>query len=246
MLLCLALATLTASAVAADGLVRFAASRARQPDAEMPVLKPPTEKSGLADPPAVGDKDLEDVPVEQVLRPAASARETDPFQYAATRGSGIPSSPYIAGLSYMMTPQPFRVPYPNRFYYPSPHFVHRCPYYPRGYYWGANWNVRFLPANNLIHGHFRFNPYLSRLKTGANAGGKQQCVPLAPPEMPAFATASVDVTPAREQPAERSFSRQWDADQRSADASSTELAKSSTQPRAQPAKTSRHATAAAE
>jgi hypothetical protein len=84
----------------------------------------------------------------------------DPLQ-----GSGIPSSPYPAGLSYMMTPQPFRVPYPNRFSYPPAHYVRQCPYYAKGVYWGADWNKRLLGCNPwLVHGDQRFNPYLTEAK----------------------------------------------------------------------------------
>jgi hypothetical protein len=81
------------------------------------------------------------------------------------QGSGIPYSPYPAGLSYTLTPQPFRVPYPNRIYYPIPHYVRHCPYYPKGFYWGADWNRRLLGCNPwLIHGDKRFNPYLTQAK----------------------------------------------------------------------------------
>ena len=90
----------------------------------------------------------------------------DPLQTEdPLRGSGIPSAPYPAGLSYMMTPQPFRVPYPNRIYYPPAHYVRQCPYYPKGFYWGADWNKHLLGCNPwLIHGDKRFNPYLTEAK----------------------------------------------------------------------------------
>ncbi len=89
------------------------------------------------------------------------------------RGKGIPASPYPAGLSYVMTPQPFRVPYPDRIYYPPKHYVHLCPYYPRGVYWGADWNKRLLGCNPwLIHGDKRFNPYLTAAKIRHHSGGR--------------------------------------------------------------------------
>lgn len=81
------------------------------------------------------------------------------------QGSGIPYSPYPAGLAYTMAPQPFRVPYPNRIYYPVSRYVRQCPYYPKGFYWGADWNHRLLGCNPwLIHGDKRFNPYLTQAK----------------------------------------------------------------------------------
>lgn len=90
------------------------------------------------------------------------------------RGSGIPSSPYPAGLSYMMAPQPFRVPLPDRIYYPPKHYVHLCPYYPCGVYWGADWNKRILGRNPwLIHGDKRFNPYLTAAKIRHHFGIRQ-------------------------------------------------------------------------
>ena len=87
------------------------------------------------------------------------------------QGSGIPYSPYPAGLPYTLTPQPFRVPYPNRIYYPIPHYVRQCPYYPKGFYWGADWNRRLLGCNPwLIHGDKRFNPYLTQAKIQHHRG----------------------------------------------------------------------------
>jgi hypothetical protein len=182
-----ALAYGAASAMGAEDSVRFATSRTRQSTA------PATPKLSVEQDPdlSVEGRNAEESPAEQISTPAAASGVSDPFLYATTQGTGIPSSPYIAGLSYMMTPQPFRVPIPNRFYYPPAHYVHRCPYYPRGYYWGANWNRRFLPANDLIHGQFRFNPYLSAVKVkGQPGGGNHACVPAASPEMPAFPFAS--------------------------------------------------------
>ncbi|HUY34360.1 MAG TPA: hypothetical protein VMV69_16560 [Pirellulales bacterium] len=166
--------------MAGQGTVRFAASRTRQPNTETPPpeeteLMPPPEETELMPPlnPTENDDTPEGVPTEKVDPSEPSGTTVNPFDYGTRQGSNVPSSPYIAGLSYMMTPQPFRVPIPDRFYYPCPHFVRRCPYYPKGFYWGADWNRRFLPPNNLIHGNFRFNPYLSNHKAqkhGARGG----------------------------------------------------------------------------
>jgi hypothetical protein len=103
---------------------------------------------------------------EEVMAPAGQGRGEDVLQKDdVLRGSGIPSAPYPAGLSYMMTPQPFRVPYPDRIYYPPAHYVRQCPYYPKGFYWGADWNKHLLGRNPwLIHGSKRFNPYLTEAK----------------------------------------------------------------------------------
>jgi hypothetical protein len=78
---------------------------------------------------------------------------------------GLPYSPYPAGLSWVLTPQSFRVPIPNRIYYPPQHYVRRCPYYPRGYYWGANWRFNVVGCGNLLFmGPYRYNPYLTAAK----------------------------------------------------------------------------------
>lgn len=99
------------------------------------------------------------------------------------QGSGIPYSPYPAGLSYTLTPQPFRVPYLNRIYYPIPHYVRQCPYYPKGFYWGADWNRRLLGCNPwLIHGDKRFNPYLTQAKIQHHNGGSHRSAP-PPPQL---------------------------------------------------------------
>ena len=99
------------------------------------------------------------------------------------QGSGIPYSPYPAGLSYTLTPQPFRVPYPNRIYYPIPHYVRHCPYYPKGFYWGADWNRRLLGCNPwLIHGDKRFNPYLTQAKIQHHNGTPHRSAP-PPPQL---------------------------------------------------------------
>ena len=93
-------------------------------------------------------------------------------------GSGIPSSPYPAGLAYTMTPQPFRVPFPDRIYYPPAHYVRLCPYFPKGVYWGADWNQRLLGRNPwLIHGNKRFNPYLTQAKIQHHAGKTRRSAP---------------------------------------------------------------------
>jgi hypothetical protein len=78
----------------------------------------------------------------------------------------LPYTPYPAGLSWIPTPQAFRVPIPDRiFYYPPHTYVRRCPYYPRGYYWGANWRFNVIGRGNLLFfGTFRFNPYLTAAK----------------------------------------------------------------------------------
>lgn len=89
----------------------------------------------------------------------------NPAEQAAMSRVSQPFTPYPAGLSWTMTPQPFRVPIPDRFYYPPCSYVRRCPYYQRGYYWGANWNQHVIgPGNLLFAGHFRFNPYWTSAK----------------------------------------------------------------------------------
>ncbi|HVX60861.1 MAG TPA: hypothetical protein VHC19_09670 [Pirellulales bacterium] len=135
--------------------LRFAARRAAQ---SAPVVQsvPSVQQQGEA----------ESLPAETLRQSTETAPSEDPLQSEQMlRGSGIPSSPYPAGLSYMMTPQPFRVPYPDRIYYPPRHYVHLCPYYPSGAYLGADWYKRLLGHNPwLIHGCKRFNPYLTAAK----------------------------------------------------------------------------------
>lgn len=116
---------------------------------------------------------VEESPAETVPAPSEAPAAQDSLQTRAIlQGSGVPSSPYPAGLSYMMSPQPFRVPYPDRIYYPPKHYVYQCPYYPRGVYWGADWYKRLLGHNPwLIHGCKRFNPYLTEAKIRHHAGG---------------------------------------------------------------------------
>ncbi len=110
--------------------------------------------------------EAETLPSETLRQATETAASDDPLQSEQMlRGSGIPNSPYPAGLSYMMTPQAFRVPYPDRIYYPPRHYVHLCPYYPSGAYLGADWYKRLLGHNPwLIHGCKRFNPYLTAAK----------------------------------------------------------------------------------
>ncbi len=111
---------------------------------------------------------------EAVATPAAeqaAASQAEPGQMSS--GYGVtnnriskPYTPYPAGLSWTPTPQPFRVPIPDRILYYPPHtYVRRCPYYPRGYYWGANWYRRMLGGENLLFGgKFRYNPYWTSAK----------------------------------------------------------------------------------
>lgn len=88
-------------------------------------------------------------------------QKSTPNPSTASRAS-LPYTPYPAGLSWVMTPQSFRVPIPDRIYYPPHHYVRQCPYYPRGYYWGANWRFNVIGRGNLLFfGTFRYNPYLT-------------------------------------------------------------------------------------
>lgn len=99
---------------------------------------------------------------ENPAPPEAMADET-PSPRTVTES--LPYTPYPAGLSWVLTPQPFRVPITNRIYYPPSHYVRRCPYYPRGYYWGANWRFNVVGCDNLLlFGTYRFNPYLTAAK----------------------------------------------------------------------------------
>lgn len=117
------------------------------------------------EPPEVVESERVEAP--PVATPNDNLSESDRM----LQGSGVPSSPYPAGLSYMMTPQPFRVPYPNRIYYPIPHYVRKCPYFSKGFYWGADWNRHLLGCNPwLIHGDKRFNPYLTEAKIAHQTG----------------------------------------------------------------------------
>jgi hypothetical protein len=104
------------------------------------------------------------VSAEEMTAPTGPQTENPGEQTAMSRVS-MPFTPYPAGLSWTMTPQPFRVPIPDRFYYPPCSYVRRCPYYPRGYYWGANWNRHVIGPGNLLHCQlFRFNPYWTAAK----------------------------------------------------------------------------------
>lgn len=107
-------------------------------------------------------------PIEQSEAVATPAPE-EPVATPTTSGTAtkvsLPYTPYPAGLSWVPTPQPFRVPIPDRIYYPPHTYVKRCPYYPRGYYWGANWNRRMLGGENLLFcNRYRFNPYWTAAK----------------------------------------------------------------------------------
>lgn len=141
--------------------VRPAAVRQASPGA--PAMQPAAPPQGAG---------VEELPPEAAQPAPGTGESDDPLKSETLlRGSGIPSSPYPAGLSYMMTPQPFRVPYPDRIYYPPRHYVHQCPYYPSGVYWGADWYKRILGHNPwLIHGCKRFNPYLTEAKIRHHTG----------------------------------------------------------------------------
>lgn len=92
----------------------------------------------------------------------------------------LPYTPYPAGLSWVLTPQAFRVPIPNRIYYPPSTYVRRCPYYPRGYYWGANWRFNVIGRGNLLFfGPYRYNPYLTAAKAShhKNLRGQRRYAP---------------------------------------------------------------------
>lgn len=119
------------------------------------------------DEPLFGPPPIEEA--EAVATPAAEQAESSEMSsgYGVTNTSlSKPYTPYPAGLSWMPTPQPFRVPIPDRILYYPPHtYVRRCPYYPRGYYWGANWYRRMLGGENLLFGgKFRYNPYWTSAK----------------------------------------------------------------------------------
>lgn len=97
--------------------------------------------------------------------PAAPEASTDGTASPRKVDVSLPYTPYPAGLSWVLTPQSFRVPIPDRIYYPPAHYVRRCPYYPRGYYWGANWRFNVIGRGNLLFmGTFRYNPYLTAAK----------------------------------------------------------------------------------
>lgn len=97
--------------------------------------------------------------------------QTLPAATAAASAEGehkvsLPYTPYPAGLSWVLTPQPFYVQIRHSgLYYPPHTYVRRCPYYPRGYYWGANWRFNVIGRGNLLFlGAHRFNPYLTAAK----------------------------------------------------------------------------------
>jgi hypothetical protein len=105
---------------------------------------------------------------ENVALPSPEAEEAAPGENASrprTVTESLPYTPYPAGLAWVLTPQSFRVPIPDRIYYPPAHYVRHCPYYPRGYYWGANWRFNVIGRGNLLFaGTYRFNPYLTTAK----------------------------------------------------------------------------------
>ncbi|HWB14180.1 MAG TPA: hypothetical protein VG826_33445 [Pirellulales bacterium] len=105
---------------------------------------------------------------ENVAAPSPEGEEAAPGEEARLPRvvtESLPYTPYPAGLTWVLTPQSFRVPIPDRIYYPPEHYVRRCPYYPRGYYWGANWRFNVIGRGNLLFcGTFRYNPYLTAHK----------------------------------------------------------------------------------
>lgn len=109
-----------------------------------------------------------DPPVEEAENLDTPAPDQSPKAMSTTETDAkvsLPYTPYPAGLSWVLTPQSFRVPIPDRIYYPPHTYVRRCPYYPRGYYWGANWRFNVIGRGNLLFfGPFRFNPYLTAAK----------------------------------------------------------------------------------
>lgn len=97
--------------------------------------------------------------------PSPPEEANDASASPRTVTESLPHTPYPAGLSWVLTPQSFRVPIPDRIYYPPAHYVRRCPYYPRGYYWGANWRFNVIGRGNLLFfGPYRYNPYLTAAK----------------------------------------------------------------------------------
>ena len=124
------------------GILLFAASaRARQYD-----VSPPAEEEGD----------------ESLSTPSPDGPQEGTSSTSDDNRVSLPYTPYPAGLSWVMTPQSFRVPIPDRIYYPPHHYVRKCPYYPRGYYWGANWRFNVIGRGNLLcFGTYRYNPYLT-------------------------------------------------------------------------------------
>lgn len=96
--------------------------------------------------------------------PSRSARESSAAN--GEQKASLPYSPYPAGLTWVLTPQPFYAQIRHHgLYYPPHTYVRRCPYYPRGYYWGANWRFNVIGRDNLLFlGAMRFNPYLTAKK----------------------------------------------------------------------------------
>ena len=140
-------------------------------------------------PPAGDDEEDEAVVVPSPDQPEAKPR---------TETAGLPYTPYPAGLSWVLTPQPFRVPIPNRIYYPPQHYVRRCPYYPRGYYWGANWRFNVVGRGNLLFfGPYRYNPYLTAAKAQHHPElrGQRRYAPPPGPQGQAVLLGSAPVQP---------------------------------------------------
>lgn len=99
---------------------------------------------------------------ESLATPSPDGASSSTTNSTANSRASLPYTPYPAGLPWVMTPQPFRVPIPDRIYYPPHTYVRRCPYYPRGYYWGANWRFNVIGRGNLLFfGTYRYNPYLT-------------------------------------------------------------------------------------
>ncbi|HVA46537.1 MAG TPA: hypothetical protein VNH11_09195 [Pirellulales bacterium] len=119
---------------------------------------------------------------ETVAAPSADAA-TAPSGTPAKVTESAPYTPYPAGLSWVLTPQSFRVRWMDRFYYPPSTYVRRCPYYPRGYYWGANWRFNVVGRGNLLFfGPFRYNPYLTAAKASHHPELRGQRRYAPPPE----------------------------------------------------------------
>jgi hypothetical protein len=111
------------------------------------------------------DQDSTSMDAEDVQAAAPDSSAPSSGDRPRTVTESLPYTPYPAGLSWVLTPQSFRVPIPNRIYYPPHHYVRRCPYYPRGYYWGANWRFNVIGCGNLLFmGPYRYNPYLTAAK----------------------------------------------------------------------------------
>lgn len=116
------------------------------------------------DAPLDADTESLDAPMpDQAPESSAPASSTTGAEHKAS----LPYTPYPAGLAWVMTPQSFYAPFRHTgLYYPPHTYVRRCPYYPRGYYWGANWRFNVIGRGNLLLlGTRRFNPYLTTAKS---------------------------------------------------------------------------------